>query len=234
MTVHRSSQNFDQLFVDGSEVVGVDRDYAEMYLDNNATAQTIETANTPICCRHFTAGELADWTYGAGSTGAITAYSDATGGQVNVASLAHGLSNGDIISIRGTTNYNGVFEVTYVDADNFEITVTWVADDGASDWDSPDYLETGAGAAGDYQIDYSLGVKEGGAAGSTALFAIYSNATDFTKTTMIRKFSNNDVGSLSGSGIVSVVAGDRVFLAVESTGTNTITLQYGNVVLRRL
>jgi hypothetical protein len=59
----------------------------------------------------------------------ITAFADAGGGEVTVTATAHGFATGDIITIAGTTSYNGVFNITKVDADNFKITDTWVSDD---------------------------------------------------------------------------------------------------------
>lgn len=67
---------------------------------------------------------------------AITAYSDGTG-KVNVAAATHGYVTGDIIIIQGTTSYNGVWTVTLIDAGNFSIPATWVADDGASECSKP-------------------------------------------------------------------------------------------------
>ena len=51
---------------------------------------------------------------------------DGTGGKVNFKITAHGLSTGDIVTISGTTNYNGAFAITYVDVDNFTIVDTYV------------------------------------------------------------------------------------------------------------
>lgn len=70
------------------------------------------------------------------NSGAITAFSDAGGGEVNVESVGHGLSTSDIAEITGTTNYNGVFVITKVDDDNYKITDTWVADDATGTWNS--------------------------------------------------------------------------------------------------
>ena len=64
----------------------------------------------------------------AGET-SITVFADAGGGEVTVTAAAHGMVTDDICRISGTTSYNGIFKITKVDADNFKITDTWVADD---------------------------------------------------------------------------------------------------------
>lgn len=64
----------------------------------------------------------------------ITAYADGGGGQVTVTSNAHGLSNGDEVTITGSTNYNDTFTVANVAANTFEITHSWDGDDAAGTW----------------------------------------------------------------------------------------------------
>jgi len=62
-----------------------------------------------------------------GTTGDITAFADAGGGEVTVTSAAHGRSNGERVEISGTTNYNGTFTIEDVTTDTFNIVDTWVA-----------------------------------------------------------------------------------------------------------
>ena len=67
-------------------------------------------------------------------TGSITAFADGGGGQVTVTSAAHGLILGDLVTITGTTSYNGSFTVAAITANTFEITDTWLADDATGSW----------------------------------------------------------------------------------------------------
>lgn len=60
---------------------------------------------------------------------AFADYSATVAGTVKVTSNWHELSTGDVITIIGTTSYNGTFSVTKIDSNNFYITDTWVADD---------------------------------------------------------------------------------------------------------
>ena len=59
----------------------------------------------------------------------ISAYSDATGGFTTVTDAGHGRSNGDIVTIAGTTNYNGEFTISSVATNTFNIERTFVAND---------------------------------------------------------------------------------------------------------
>lgn len=64
----------------------------------------------------------------------ITAFADYSGtvaGTVKVTSASHLLETGMKVTIAGTTNYNGFFDVTKINANEYYITATWVADDAA-------------------------------------------------------------------------------------------------------
>lgn len=52
---------------------------------------------------------------------AFSDYSDTVAGATLVAAASHGFSNGDVVVISGTTNYDGEYRVYYVDADSFYI-----------------------------------------------------------------------------------------------------------------
>jgi len=68
-------------------------------------------------------------------TGAITQYADAGDAtHVIVTSAGHGLSDGDTVTITGSTNYNGTFVVSSSATNTFEIVDTWVVDDAAGTW----------------------------------------------------------------------------------------------------
>ena len=211
------------------------KSYGAMFLDENSTATTLETADIPVALRLFTTGALDGWTFNAGSTGAITAYADYAGtvaGTVKATCTTHTLTTGDVVSIRGTTNYNGVFAVTVIDADNFYFTDTWVADDGASDFDEGSYLLAGTSAAGTYKMDYDISMVEA-TGGSLVEYVPYIGATaqgkgrgNITGATTVQTVSGND--------IMTIVAGDRIFMTAQSAGTNTVTNSVGQISLMRV
>jgi len=60
---------------------------------------------------------------------AIVAITDFGGGYLNVNSLNHAAISGMKVTIAGTINYDGEYDVTLVDADNYLILKTWVANE---------------------------------------------------------------------------------------------------------
>ena len=68
------------------------------------------------------------------TSGNTTAFADGSGGTVTVTSVGHGLSNGQRVTIAGTTSYNGSFYISSVTADTYKITDTWVANDATGTW----------------------------------------------------------------------------------------------------
>ena len=210
--------------------------YAEFYWATNGTATVIETANKPIMIRQTTTGLLDGWTYNAGSTGSIASYQTGTASAsfTRVNDEGHGLANGDIISIRGSSvaAQNGIWTVSSADTDFFDIGVAWDSDGGASDWDEGAYLLAGTNAAGNYAMTYEMAITV--AAADTLSIGAYINATACPKCITTRKFANNDVGSVTGSSVLTIADGDRVSLTVKSDSTTSVTVSQGNINLHKL
>jgi len=74
----------------------------------------------------------------------ITAFADYSGtvaGTVKVTSTTHLVQTGMKVTIAGTTNYDGTYDATYISANEYYITATWVADD-ATGTSVPYYSDT--------------------------------------------------------------------------------------------
>lgn len=87
--------------------------------------------------------------YSGTTSGAISAFADYSGtvaGTVKVTDVAHGMQTDNTVTIIGTTSYNGTFVITKIDANNFYITDTWVANDATGTWTGETLtLETATG-----------------------------------------------------------------------------------------
>jgi hypothetical protein len=84
-----------------------------------------------------------------GNDGTITAYADAGGSITTVTSAGHPLNNTDPVSITGTVEYNGLYNVTSVTANTFDIARAFVTDEATGDWMSGFYKINGATTVGE-------------------------------------------------------------------------------------
>lgn len=209
--------------------------YCEGYFYDNEVATIIETADTPIGLYGATLGPIHGLTYDVGGTGAITVYADYSGtveGAVLITSEGHGLETGDIITIRGTTSYNGVFQVTVISVDTFYIIDTWVENDGASDFDKPGGFTVKPGCSGIYIMSGFICTAP--SAACTLVFKTYVNTTPQYNTYTERKYAQNDLDTTASVGLLTLSEGDFVWVAVKSDSTQSITNKHGGFSLRTL
>ena len=217
-------------------LAGTANNYAEMFIYENGTATTIGTVNIYHLIQNFSTGLVNNWTFDAGQEVAIQAFSDGGGGTVTVVASGHTLQNGEIITISGTTNYNGVFIVSNVSGTTFKITDTWVADDAAGVLYQGSSLKAGTGAAGLYGILWNI---SGTSAGTNKVYqtAIFHNATEVTKSAIEQKlFTSGDVQGMAGPmRLVQIADGDYITLGVEcTTDASNTTIIHAAVSLHRI
>ncbi len=137
---------------------------------------------------------------------AITAFADYSGtvaGTVKATSAGHGLPAGTTanIAISGTINYDGFYTVTYIDANSFYFTATWVANDATGWW----------GKTTEGRYNSALGFNSGYAltTGSNNLFLGYQ------------------AGNALTTGDSNIVIGYDIDLPTTSTSN---TLDIGNLI----
>lgn len=218
------------------ELVLASTNYAEMFIYENAVDTVINEGGAYLFIQGLFSGDHLDgWTFDSGSTGAITAWADAGGGDVTATSAGHTLAIGDQVNIDDTTNYNGTFLVTAVNGNDFSITDTWVADDGQGNFTQPDALIAGATADGTYKFSWSTSLTSSGN-NKTYKFELVKNTTHIDESASERKIATGvDIGSMASSGIFSIVAGDRIGIQVKNISDATnIMLKHANVTLNRI
>ena len=122
-------------------------------------------------------------------TGSITAFANGGGGQV-VVTATNTLQENQTVVISGTTNYNGTFTATSVTGSNFEITDTWVSDDGTGTWVSVRFDETSrSGNVDDYFYQN--------------VYVNYGNATDFANSQLVVGESNTGTTSITAKNAIA-------------------------------
>lgn len=210
--------------------------FANMLIHANSTATEINTVNIAHFIQGLFIDEISeDFTFAVGSTGPISAFADAGGGQVTVSDTAHGLSTGDVVSISGTTSYNDVFTIANALTDTYEITDTFVADDATGNWYKGDSVTADAGSAGIYTVSWSaFGLSAGN--NKDFRFNVYKNSTSQNSLESKRRFQSSvDIGDIDGGGIISIADGDIITFAITGlTDTTNFTFEHISLSLHKL
>ncbi len=222
---------------DGDPII-TGNNIAEMYQHEQTTPTTIQADNAWHLIKEFSQGVIGvGWTFGAGQQLAITAYATSDGGaKTQVTSAGHGMSNGDIVSIAGTTNYDGVYIIEQVATDTFVIAIAYVANDGASVGEQGSYLQCDEVAAeGTYEVEYSVSITPA-QNGNVHEMVIFHNATYKTNTEIQRKMGTAaDYGVGASGGYLTISNGDRITLAVQNlSATQDVTFRNSNVRMHKV
>lgn len=213
--------------------------YADMHVHENISTTVISTQDSPHHVRQFNLEDAFGLTFTEGSIGSISAfteYSTVVTGTTKVTDADHGLVTGDILTINGTTSYNGIFEATFIDSSNYYIEDTFVADDATGDWVEGDYLMNDPGTNGVYKLEFhGFGMPDAGT-NQDYEFEIFNNTVPVENLEAKRRFSNSsDIGTFGGGGIVTLADGDRVsFTIIPLSGTQDFTLEHLNIALHRI
>ena len=210
--------------------------YGEMHAHDNSTATTVSTSAIPHLIQGIFAEEdVSGFTFAAGSTGPIAVfaeYSTVVAGTTKVTDVDHGLSSGAILSISGTTSYNGVFEATVIDSANYYITDTYVADDATGNWYEGDKLVNTTGHSSKYKVDFhGYGTPE--TSNHTFEFHVYKDADVIPSMEAKRKFtSSSDVDSVGASALLTIADGEALTVSITNIGaTGDFTMEHVNIVI---
>ena len=219
------------------EIKLVDQYYAEMYEYENTNATTIGTQNVYHAVNDFVAGSLNGFTHVGGIEGTIASvanYSGTVAGTVLITDVAHGLATGDIITIHSTTDYNGTFAITKVTNDTFYITETYTSTQTGS-WAMGSYLRCSTGSDGVYKVSYNQ-TSFTSNPNETFKFELNKGTTPLDNMAGSSKYINAaDYRTFGTSGLVSLVAGDRIWLSTRNeTSSADITVRHANINLIRL
>ena len=213
--------------------------YADMHVHDNISSTVIDTQDSPHFVRKFSLEYGFGLTFTEGSTGPISAfteYSTVVPGTTQVTDTDHTLTTGDIVTINGTTSYNGIFAITVIDSANYYIVDTFVADDATGNWVEGDYLKTDPGTSGVYMLGFhGYGMPDAGT-NQDYEFEIFTNTAPAENLEAKRRFANSsDIGTFGGGGIVTLADGDRIAIAIiPLTGTQDFTLEHLNIALHRI
>ena len=201
------------------------RTFGEMYISTNAVVTAIDTVNIyhPVYGK-ASEGITDNFLFVAGESVNISAVADAGGGQVKVTTAAaHGYSTDDYVTIVGTTNYNGNYQVDSIGTTTeYYITKAFVA------------TQTGRSIRGDrlvalddgnYRICVAISVSAV-APNKTFSFSTLYNTTICPKCRIDRYMSASDTGAIALTSAISISSGDWLSFSIANlTDATDITIK---------
>ena len=227
-------------FQDGAgnehEIVEVDVEHGEFYLDGNGTATTLTDSGKAVALEGFTSSHLVDFTFVASKNGVITDTAN-NSTVLRITDVTHGLTTGDIVTINGlaTASQNGTTAITKITDDTFDCdNLTFATIDETGTWQMGSYLLVPTGGAGTYLALVSSSSTPGGT-NLTYLLQLCINITAQVDAKVERKFGAADIGSMSISGLITLSDADRIWLSVTGIATATaITFKHANLAIHRI
>lgn len=211
--------------------------YAEMYTYNNSTEKVIDEANTWHGRINTTEGNTSTYmTYHLGYKQAITVWADAGGTPNEVTATSNGIEAaglvaGDFVTITGTTNYNGVYEILSVTANTFNIEHADAGDDAAGTVTSPSHFHVDSNlAAGLWSVTSNASMTP--AANSKEFdMCFFINGTPQENTFCTHKTKSvGDYETITFDAFVNLVNGDILWLAIMGkTDATNLTVKHANL-----
>jgi hypothetical protein len=219
---------------------------AGMYAYNKTIAFNITVADTYHAVHLVTAGDIVsgtlnNWTFAAGRVvnANITSEASGTGGKLRIVCFAaHGLTTGNLV-VLGNMNNAGHNKPTRITTDGTNPTteflcddITYVAGAGASAGtvDEPAQLIAGSTAAGIYSATVNI---NGTAANQNKVWKFELNTNVSANDNIVtERYSTNTLASMSTSGLITVAAGDKIWISGKNiTDTTDYTIKHLNLYL---
>jgi hypothetical protein len=219
--------------------------YGEMYMYDNTVSCAIDTVsiyhavynqfgnNDGVLPAH---NDTNSFTYLAGLGKAISSFANATTGTFVTTSAAHTLTEGQPITITGTTNYNGTYLVGTVTATNsFFVAASYVAEAGGAGKTVRRPATLRALVAGIYRASFNV-VATPATNNDEFKFELNKNASPKDNIGSRNTWgTTSKFNAVASMGLMDLVAGDYVWLSVKNySGANAITIRQCNVSLNRV
>jgi len=223
--------------------------YGELYAYNKTIAMSITVQDTYhgihlVTAGDIVTGECSGFEFYAGRVvdANITSEADGTSHKLRiVCSAAHGLSSGALV-ILGNMNNAGHNKPTTISLDGTNPTteflcedITYVAGAGTSAGTVivPAYLRAEVGADGVYSVNLTI-IGTAAAINKYWKFELNSEITAHDNI-VTERFSTATLATMSASGLIDVVAGDRIWISGKNiTDTGDYSIKHLNLSLSKV
>lgn len=210
--------------------------HGECYLYSNATEMAIDIVNKYHACPNASAGLASGFTFKAGKVSAVSGVASAAGGaMITCTSVAHGFLDGEVVTITNSTNYDGVYLVESKTDDTFVVAKAYVATRqfnavrGFS-------LRANTGTEGTFVLDWNCSARN--VTGTNKDWRIEANKNLIAEdkaSSQVRLPSSTETSALAAGCIMTIVAGDYLWISVKNlTDATDILIVDANLRIRRI
>lgn len=217
---------------------GFKKVWGECYQYNQTFTLPIDIKNIYHPVRNMSTGIVKEITFDAGSTGAVASIAEGPAGYITCTSNGHGLLDGEIVYLTNSTDYDGKFIVANKTDNTFDVLETWTQN-RTCNWYQPSTLKVGAGGSGDFLVSYSVTADAESSGKNFKTEISYGGVTalaDLDTCVAEKLFGTGaDYSSLVGTGIVTLVAGDYIWLQLKNTTDATdLVIRHANINITRI
>ena len=223
--------------LDTNEIWGIIEHYSEFYRHESVAPTTIQAANQWHVLNGYTVGLVGvHWTFTDGHQLALTAQADNGDGNTVITCNLHGMANGDVASIAGSVNYNGIWVVEQVTANTFVIVDPFVANEGALTGEMASYLTSvRPHCPGAYRVSYSLTMTPAQNNNAFEIVIFINDDYQVQTETQVRTGNAADFQVVASGGFFNFTVGDKVCIAVMNlTAVQNFTVRNANVAVNRV
>jgi hypothetical protein len=196
----------------------------------------IAITNTYHACPNATTGLVNGFTFKGGTVKAVASVASAAGGtKITCTSVAHGLLDGEVITITNSTNYDGVYLVESKTNDTFVVAKAYVAT-RAFNVCRGFSLKANTGTSGTFVLDWNCAARND--SGSNKDWRVEANKNLIAQdkaSCQIRVPSATETSTMAAGCILTISAGDYIWISVKNlTDANDFLIVDANIRIRRI
>jgi hypothetical protein len=223
-----------KMYYKGYELATRAHNFGEMYIYNNTNEYVIDAQNSWHTSRNLIAGRVNGFTFESSITKDILSVSDGGDGTIIITTDGvHGIVAGNIVTLTGTTGYDGVYPVLTTPLGNtFTVTKAFGASSvGTATKGS--CLIAGDDSDGIYKVPYEISGK-GAGTNQEFEYVIFKNAVLQEGLSASCKYGigGDIIPASGGNKTIDIVAGDIISSMVRNvSGTGNFTVKHMNLTI---
>lgn len=207
--------------------------YGACYSYEHELALSIDAKDIYHPVRDMSAGTLSGTVFDAGSASIVSSVAVGPVGYITCTSVGHGLNNGDIVYLIGSSSYDGKFIVANKTDNTFDVAGLFTVTD-VCNWYKPSTLKVLADQPSDYYVSYKIVLAGSPLSTDVKAGISYGGVSPITDVESTISECNSTAGSgfivLSGLDFISLSKGDCIWVQIKNVKHDAdLVIHHANV-----